>query len=117
MFKRERDPALDVFDRGCLTLRREGEVAGHVATSLGTFWSPSRPLTVQQQVWLVVVWADGEREPSIEDYPPWSVVTEIKAGTFTWDHGPRSGTYTATWLPEAESVAKRDELGIGPNDF
>jgi hypothetical protein len=117
MFKRERDPALDVFDGGCLTLWHDGEVAGHVATSLGTFWSPGRPFTIQQQVWLLVVWADGEREASIEEYPPWTVVTEIKAGIFRWDDAPRSGTYSAAWLPEAEGEAKRTELGISSNDF
>ncbi|MEV8026844.1 hypothetical protein [Cellulosimicrobium funkei] len=117
MFKRERDAALDVFERGCLTLWREGALAGHVATSLGSFWSPGRPLTIQQQVWFVIVWADGEREASFEDYPPWTVVTEIQGGFFTWDDAPRSGRYTATWLSEAESAATWDELGISLSDF
>jgi hypothetical protein len=117
VFRRDRDPALDVFDRGCLVLRRDGDVVGHVATSLGTFWSPARPLTIQQQVWLVLVWADGEREPIIEDYPPWSVVAEINDGVFTWDDGPHSGTYSAAWLPEGQREAKWTELGLSSADF
>ena len=117
MLKRERDPALDVFKGGCLTLWRDGELAGHVATSLGTFWSPGRPLTIQQQVWLIVVWPDGEREDSFEDYPPWGIVTEIQTGTFTWDDGPRGGTYAATWVPEAESAATWEDLGVSLSDF
>ncbi|MFE7408821.1 hypothetical protein [Isoptericola sp. NPDC057559] len=116
MFTREHDPSLDVFDGGCLVLRRDGEVAGHVATMLGTFWSPGRPLTVQQQVWLVVVWADGERE-RVEDYPPWSVVASIRAGEYVEDDGPHRGRYTVTWLPEVESEAMRAELGVTPADF
>jgi hypothetical protein len=118
VLKRDRDPSLDVFDRGCFVLRRDDEAAGYVATSLGTFWSPSRPLTIQQSVWLMVVWTGAEEEePSFEDYPPWTVVSEIKSGYVTWDDGPRRGTYTATRLSDPESVAKWAELGITPDDF
>ena len=118
MLRRERDPELDAFDRGCLALRREGATAGHVATALSTFWSPTRPLTVQQRVWLVVVWADGEKERAEEDYPPWTYVREIWDGTFSWPYpGPRSGEYTVEWLPDDEREAKWAELGVTLNDF
>ncbi|GAA1987766.1 hypothetical protein GCM10009718_26590 [Isoptericola halotolerans] len=118
MLRRVSDPGLRDFDRGCFVLQRDGEVAGHAATLVGEFWSPGRPLTIQQNVWIVVVWADGGgREHSFEDYPPWTVVSEIRGGSFSWDDGPRSGTYTATRLPDAEADARWAELEITPDDF
>jgi hypothetical protein len=118
VLKRERDPGLDAFDRGCLVLRRDEETVGHVATTLGTFWSPGRARTVQQWVWLVVVWADGEKERAVEDYPPWTYVREIWDGEFIWPYpGPRNGEYTVEWLPDDEREAKWAELGITLADF
>jgi hypothetical protein len=118
VFKREHDVRLDAFDRGCLVLRRDGEIAGHVATSLSTFWSPGRPLTLQQWVRFVVVWADGEKEPSFEDYPPWTTVTEICNGVFVWDvRGSHSDEYTAEWLPDEEREARWAALGLTLDDF
>jgi hypothetical protein len=116
--KRERDERLNAFDGGCLVLRRDGEIAGHVATTASKFWSPGRPLTVQQQVWFVVVWADGEKEPSFEDYPPWTTVADIWNGVFVWDSArPHSGEYTAEWLPEGEREARWAALGVTLEDF
>lgn len=118
MLRRERDPRLDAFDRGCLVPRRDGVTVGHVATTLGTFWSPGRPLTVQQWVWLVVVWADGLKEPAEEDYPPWSHVREIWDGVFVWlDGGPRGGEYTVEWLPDDEREGAWADLGVTIDDF
>ena len=118
MLKRERDERLAPFDRGCLVLRRDGRIAGHVVTTLGTFWSPGRPLTVQQWVWLVVVWADGQKERAEEDYPPWTYVREIWDGVFVWPGpAPRGGEYTAEWLPDDERAATWDELGVTLDDF
>jgi hypothetical protein len=118
VLKRERDVRLDAFDRGCLVLRRDGKTAGHIASKLDTFWSPGRPLTVQQCVWLVVVWADGEKEPEVEDYPPWTVAQGIWNGVFVWDDpGPRGGEYTVEWVPEKRSRARWAELGVTLDDF
>jgi len=118
VLKRERDPALEVFDRGCLILRRDGVFAGHVATTLSSFWSPGRPFTMQQWVWYLVVWADGERERPQEDYPPWTTVDEIQNGGFLWlDDGPRGGEYVAEWLPEPDARAQWDALGLTAEDF
>ncbi|MDO8144055.1 hypothetical protein [Isoptericola sp. 178] len=117
MTRPRRDPALEPFDHGTVVLRRDGEVAGHVATTLGTFWSPARPLTIQQCVWFLVVWADGVKEPPFEDYAPWTAVEEIRAGTFAWEDGPHRGTYAATWLPRAQGEARWAELGITLDDF
>lgn len=117
VFKREYDPALDVFDRGGLVLRRDGEIAGYVATELGTWWTPNRPLTIQQQVWLYITWADGEQDV-YADEPPWNgIVPSIRAGEFVDEDGPREGHYTATWLSAAESAAKWAELELNPPDF
>lgn len=113
MLKRDHDPALDVFDRGCLVLRRDGRVAGHIATTLSSFWSPSRPFTKQDWVWLVVVWSNGDRERPLEDYPPWTVVDEIRKGAFTWDEGDaHRGQYSAEWLPDGERQEQWAALGI-----
>ena len=117
MLKRDHDSALDVFDRGCLVLRRGGHVAGHLATLLSTFWSPGRPLTLQDRVWFVVVWDDGERESLIEDYPPWSYVTEIQAGVLVWESGPHQGAYTVAWLSDGEAAARWEALGITVDEF
>lgn len=118
MVERERDPDLDPFDGGCLALRRDGAIVGHVATTLGTFWSPGRARTLQQWVWLVVVWADGEKERAEEDHPPWTYVREIRDGTFSWPYpGPRGGDYTVEWLPDDEREAMWAELGVTLDDF
>ena len=69
-------------------------------------------------VWFIVVWADGDREPRFEDYPPWTTVREIQSGTFTWDEGEaHRGEYTAEWLTDDEREAVRSSLGIRPDDF
>ena len=118
MLKQERDPELDAFDRGCLALRREGATVGHVATTLGTFRSATRPLTVQQRVWLVVVWADGQKERAEEDYPPWTYVREISEGVFVWPYpGPRSGEYQVEWVADDQPEAKWAVLGVTLADF
>ncbi|GAA1960261.1 hypothetical protein GCM10009798_19820 [Nocardioides panacihumi] len=116
------DTALDIarFDRGCLVLRRDGQVMGHVATSLGHFRSLANPLRKQPWVWLVVVWSDGRRERSVEDYPPWTYVREMHAGKFVWLGAPdvgRDGEYDVEFLPEAERDRMWAELGITATDF
>ena len=118
MSERESDPDLAAFDRGCLALRRDGAIVGHVATTLGSFWSPGRLRTVQQWVWLVVVWADGAKERAEEDYPPWTWVREIWSGEFVWPGaGPRGGSYAVDWLADEAREAKWVELGITLADF
>ena len=77
MLKRDHGPALDPFSKSLAALHVDGVLAGHVSTALTTMWSPDRPLTIPDQVWLTVVWCDGERERPLEDHPPWTVVTEV----------------------------------------
>jgi hypothetical protein len=117
VLKRVHDPALDIFDRGIAVLRRDDQVAGHVATTLSSMWSPSRPLSRQDWVWLLIVWADGDRERPVEDYPPWSIVREIQAGRLTWEDGDHAGVYRVEWVPGDEREAAWRELGISLDDF
>jgi hypothetical protein len=112
------DPDLDPFREGIAAMRHDGKLAGYLASSVGTFWSPSRPLIRQWRVWFIVIWADGAREPRFEDYPPWTTVRELQSGTFTWDGGDaHRGEYAAEWLTEDDSEAVRSSLRIRPEDF
>jgi hypothetical protein len=64
------------------------------------------------------VWADGEKEPSDEDHPPWTYVREIWAGRLDWpDPGPRGGEYSAEWVPREEREARWAALGVTLDDF
>ncbi len=112
------DSTLDPFRGGVAVLFSNGDLAGHLAASVGTFWSPSRPLSRQWWVWFIVVWSDGVRERPFEDYPPFSVVEEIVSGTFTWEEaGPHGGSYTVEWVPAGEREGVLADLGIGARDF
>lgn len=100
--RRERDPELEPFRDGMAVLRSDnGEVAGYLWTTLDEFWSPGRPLTWQQCVWYEVIWADGRRERVEEDYPPWTLVDEVRQGRVELEVGGEAATaatYTAEWL-------------------
>jgi hypothetical protein len=115
----EPDPDLDPFRGGVAVLRRDGDVAGHVATQVGTFWAPlSFSRRRQWWVWFIVVWANGDREPLGEDYPPWTVVGEMLSGTFCRGHDDaHGGSYTVDWLPEEARHETLSALGIRPEDF
>lgn len=57
-------------------MRRDGEVAGHVATQVGTFWAPlSFSRRRQWWVWFIVVWPMGIARPPTRTTRrgPWSV--------------------------------------------
>ena len=116
------EPSLDLepFDGGLAVLRNGDEVVGHVATVVGTFATPFRPVRPQPWVWFIVVWSDGTRERPIEDYPPWTFVTEMINGSFDWTtypKDPHAGVYSSQWLPASEAARVRDELGIRPENF
>lgn len=73
---------------------------------------------MQDWVWMIVVWADGDREDPIEDYPPWSYVSEVRSGVFVHEGpGPRRGEYVVEWLPADASEAQWASLGVRPEDF
>lgn len=112
------DGSLEPFRDGVGVLRQDGAVVGHVATTLSEFWSPFSPLRRQWWVWLIVVWADGKRERSTEDYSPWTYVAEMKAGRFEWTGGGhRDGVFDFEWLSPDEAHRVRAELNVTPDDF
>lgn len=115
----EPDKSLDPFRGGVAVLTREGKVEGHVASMVGTFWSPSRLFTRQWWVWFIVVWSDGDRESPFEDYPPdWLTVNDLKAGRFVWnDDQAHQGSYDAEWVPSDRREQVLREIGVPPQDF
>lgn len=114
------EPEMERFDDGLAVLLRDGRPAGHAATSLGHFTTPFAPRTPRPWVWLVVVWADGTKEPSVEDYPPWSYVAEMRDGFLDWQDGrnrERWGRYEIRWVARELALAERERLGIYLRDF
>ncbi|MFJ6652811.1 hypothetical protein ACIQLJ_08460 [Microbacterium sp. NPDC091313] len=113
------DPTLDPFDGGVGELSRAGAFAGNVATTLSWFWSPFSPLRKQWWVWYIIVWADGTRESSTEDYPPFLTVSEMKDGYLevSSNQGDRAGMYDFRWLPAEEAAEALLRLGIDESDF
>lgn len=113
------DDTLTPFDGGVGVLRCGDEISGHVATTLGWFWSPFSPLRKQWWVWYIVVWVDGARERSTEDYPPFLAVNEMKDGHLEVlsDDPARSGRYDFAWLPSEEGQAMLSLLNISDRDF
>ncbi|HRD61872.1 MAG TPA: hypothetical protein PLZ93_05325 [Nocardioides sp.] len=110
------DPSLDAFRGGVAVLRRDGEISGHVATSVAMLWSPLS-LTRRREwcVWLLVVWANGDRAGPLEEYAPWTYVREMQSSTFVWeeDDGHR-GLYRVEWLPADERGLVLEGLRISP---
>ncbi len=112
------DPSLDPFDGGVGTLSRDGVVVGHVATLLTKFMTVFTTRW-QHWVWYLVVWDDGTRERSTEDYPPFLAVTEMKSGYLdVLSPTPsRAGHYDFAWLPPDEALAVKERLNITDRDF
>jgi len=117
--KRLHDKALDPFRDGVAELRLGEEIHGHVATSVEHFWSPGRPLTMQERVFLKVTWADGRSVEVIEDYPTWkhdkevwTVVDEMHDGVLV--PNSHDTEYSITWLNGDQR--ERAWLTYGPRD-
>lgn len=113
-------PELEPFRDGLAVLVRDGRPVGHAATSLGHFRTPFAPRTPQPWVWLVVVWEDGTKEWSVEDYPPWSYVADMLDGYLDWQDGrdpQRFGRYEIEWVAPHLAHAERERLGIRAADF
>ncbi|MFF2271159.1 hypothetical protein ACFVTX_02735 [Agromyces sp. NPDC058136] len=126
------DPELRSYDRGLGTLRVDGELEGYLASIVGKMCFPSARLWP----WFVVVWVDGVKESSFEDYgPDWWKVRELDAG-YLQHHGPSvtseqrflgkrfAGSvpgpprrFEFEWLPPAEAASKWQELGLVDADF
>lgn len=116
----ELGPEWELFRDGLAALCRDGQIVGHVATSLGHVRTPLAPRTPRPWVWLVVVWSDGTKEPSVEDYAPWTYVTEMRDGYVEWlssDDRSRDGRYDIHWIPAEGAAAERERLGIRLSDF
>ncbi|WP_406831256.1 hypothetical protein ABEG17_00325 [Pedococcus sp. KACC 23699] len=127
------DPALRAYDRGVGTLRVSGEVRGYLASVVGEIKFPARA----PWPWFVVVWLDGTKERSFEDYGPhWCTVSELDAGYFDhYEQGTRKDRrgwfgrtikdteqgpprrYEFAWLPADEAAEKWVELRLTDNDF
>jgi hypothetical protein len=100
-------------------LRSEGQVAGHLLSIVGTFWSPFWPLRRQWWIWFLVDWADDRRETPFEDYSPdWPTVTEVEGGRFSWNV-PDGTTleFEVELLGATESAEIWRNLGVTPADF
>lgn len=120
------------FDHGVGTLTVDGELKGYLASVVGRIVLPSRAVWP----WFVVVWLDGSKERSFEDYGPvWSTVRNLEAGRFE-HYGPSvrgekrflwwrlagsmpgpPTTFVFTWLPTVEARRMWDELGLTDKDF
>jgi hypothetical protein len=113
-------PEMEPFRDGLAVLLRDGEPVGHVATTLGHFRTPFAPRTPKPWVWLVVRWSDGTKEIAQEDYPPWTYVSEMRAGHIEWVGSAdrrRDGWYEIAWVPREQAAQERERLGIGLADF
>ena len=95
-----RDPELDPFRDGVAALRDDdGHVVGYLATVVGHFWTPFQPLTRQECVWWLVTWTDGRRNRIEEDYPPWTLVDEVREGYAELEVSPQEDRrFSIEWL-------------------
>lgn len=126
------DPQLRAYDHGVGTLMVDGELGGYLASVVGRMTLPSR----QSWPWFVVVWADGTKEPTFEDYGPhWLTVRELDVGRlehfepsipgqrrflgmrFTYSTLGGRCVYDFAWLEPDAAAAKWKELGLADSDF
>lgn len=92
-------------------------MVGHVSTMVEAMWAPFRR---QERVWWLVTWATGRRERIDEDYRPWTLVEEMRAGHFVW-HTPQGDVdFEAEWLGGEErdrawqAYGIHDDIGVYP---
>jgi hypothetical protein len=126
------DPKLRAYDHGVGILSVDGDIKGYLASVL---WTMSFPRG-QPWVWSIIVWADGRKERSFEDYgPEWYNLRELDAG-FLQHYGPTvtqerrllglrfvsqipgpPTRYDFVRLPADEAAKKWNELGLVDADF
>lgn len=118
------EPDLTPFDGGLAVLRRDGVVLGHIACEVSGFVTPFAPRTRKPWVWFAIVWESGEKDSKIEDYPPWTYVTEMLDGYIDYAGGgpftrskDREGRYDVEWVAPERAELERDRLGFEPGDF
>jgi len=125
------DAELSAYDHGLGTLRVDGELKGYLASVVGKIVFPSR----SPWPWFVIMWADGLKEPSFEDYgPSWWTVRELDAGyldlfaqgvagekrflgKFWAAKRGAAHRFDFAWLPAEEAAKKWQELGLVDADF
>ena len=107
------EPDLTPFFDGVAEIKLNGQVVGHIATSVSKFWSPFNPLSLNWWVWSAIVWADGKKEQGLEDYSPWSYVADMKNGKLNW----QDTTYDIQWLSSSQAKDKYKQLKLTPEDF
>ena len=106
------DETLDPFREGIAELRRGGTVEGHLATQVERFIGLGGR---QERVWLLITWADGRRERIEEDYPPWTLVNELRAGMLRWIVDQRQVDFQVVWLGGDQATEAWRQYGIhGP---
>ena len=107
------DSSLDLFRLGVASLALDGDVRGHLASTVETFWGLGRPFRLQERVWLLLTWSSGARERIIEDHPPWTTVGEVKRGEFVW-HSPQGEpvNYSVKWLRGTHRDQAWEKYGI-----
>ena len=97
------------FDDGVGVLTQNGEFCGHVVTVL----------LDRSWIWYIVVWGDGTRERSAEDYwPHYYVANEIANGFLDLVRpSTRTGRFDFAWLSSEDAARARRQLGIVASDF
>lgn len=116
----EPEPALAPFRGGVAILRRDDKFCGHIASEVSQF--QARPRN-GWWVWFVILWVDGTKDRLIEDYAPWTYVTEMQQGFIDYAGGmlmmdkTRAGVYDVEWVPVSEAARVRAEVGIRLEDF
>lgn len=126
------DPQLRAYHHGLGTLSVDGAVEGYLASTVGEMLFPRG----EQWALFVVVWLDGTKERSFEDYGPWWLtVRELDAG-YLQHYGPslrsqhrilwkrvessvlgEARRFDFAWLPADEASRMWRELGIADTDF
>ena len=126
------DSTLHALNRGVGELRFQGELMGHLASIVGEIRFPS----AAPWPWYLVIWTDGTRENSFEDYGPgWYTIRELDAGYLDF-HEPSTRRetvflghrfqrttpgsdrrYDFAWLPIDEAAQKWLELGLVDSDI
>lgn len=127
------DPTLRAYDRGVGTLSVGGELRAYLASVVGEIKFPGR----SPWPWFVVVWLDGTKERSFEDYGPhWRTVSELDAGycdhhdqgkprkrrgwfgrTITYTQPGEPRRFEFAWLSADEAAEKWTDLGLADSDF
>lgn len=124
------EPDLSQYHGGVGVLSIDGNVAGHLAAQVSKIMFPSR----SPWLWFIVVWPDGRKERSFDDYgPAWVTARELDAGYLEYytpstirksrifkiryeQTGIRQ-RYDFEWLGPAAAATKWEELGLSTEDF